>query len=459
MKFLSKTPLKLLFGLFGLSVPALYAEPDCTNKLGISAELLTPNIEIKKESSILGTEIKIRLKNCSHQTFDFSTAHCHLSFQNDIGRVPTEIHHYRFQKGQRQRVAHDAIVAPGYVGLEPGASVDLYANVSIMAVKMSQSLLVADLACVNSHSAVMTILPKGFEIDLTEPHNDIRLQISRNSEALFTSIPTEEVYADPWKLQKIMTYLQVGCDRNSKTACGFLEILKTRQKTFPTADSMADPCLKEKDLYACMAALVYRKVLSIENGPPIYKDVLEATCSELEPTECESFRGYLNRQIKNQESKLTKALITDADKTPVTPTTAPSHAGDTPAKQEKSAKGEEAVKSEQFRLLNGGLKIFDVKIGTGKKALKGKSLIVHYTGTLPDGVKFDSSLDRKVPFTFLLGSGQVIQGWDQGIIGMKVGGKRKLVIPPKLGYGDRGAGEVIPPNATLHFDVELLDVK
>lgn len=105
----------------------------------------------------------------------------------------------------------------------------------------------------------------------------------------------------------------------------------------------------------------------------------------------------------------------------------------------------------------GDLKVEDVQIGTGDEAVSGKSVTVHYTGTLTDGTKFDSSRDRNEPFTFQLGVGQVIQGWDQGVAGMKVGGKRKLTIPPSMGYGDRPAGQ-IPPNSTLLFDVELLSV-
>ena len=105
-----------------------------------------------------------------------------------------------------------------------------------------------------------------------------------------------------------------------------------------------------------------------------------------------------------------------------------------------------------------GLKYTDVKVGSGASPVKGKQVKVHYTGTLENGKKFDSSVDRNEPFTFVIGVGQVIAGWDEGVMGMKVGGKRKLIIPSKLGYGERGAGGVIPPNATLLFDVELLDV-
>ena len=105
------------------------------------------------------------------------------------------------------------------------------------------------------------------------------------------------------------------------------------------------------------------------------------------------------------------------------------------------------------------LQIEDLVVGTGTEALKGKTVSVHYVGTLESGKKFDSSRDRDEPFDFKLGAGMVIQGWDQGVAGMKIGGKRKLTIPSDLGYGDRGYPGVIPPKATLIFEVELLGVR
>ena len=112
------------------------------------------------------------------------------------------------------------------------------------------------------------------------------------------------------------------------------------------------------------------------------------------------------------------------------------------------------------------LQKIDAKQGTGPEAISGKPVIVHYTGWIYDeskpdkkGAKFDSSRDRQVPFGFFLGAGKVIKGWDDGVVGMKVGGQRTLIIPPQMGYGERGAGGAIPPNATLIFDVELIEVK
>lgn len=111
------------------------------------------------------------------------------------------------------------------------------------------------------------------------------------------------------------------------------------------------------------------------------------------------------------------------------------------------------------RMTDSGLIIDDLVSGNGAEAKAGQMVTVHYTGWLTNGSKFDSSKDRNDPFRFKLGAGQVIRGWDEGVAGMKIGGKRKLTIPPQLGYGARGAGGVIPPNATLVFEVELLDVK
>jgi len=106
----------------------------------------------------------------------------------------------------------------------------------------------------------------------------------------------------------------------------------------------------------------------------------------------------------------------------------------------------------------GGLQYWDIKAGTGAEAKAGSQVVVNYTGWLTNGTKFDSSIGRE-PFDFKIGAGQVIKGWDEGVAGMKVGGKRQLKIPPSLGYGAQGAGGVIPPNATLIFDVELLRIK
>jgi FKBP-type peptidyl-prolyl cis-trans isomerase FkpA len=108
------------------------------------------------------------------------------------------------------------------------------------------------------------------------------------------------------------------------------------------------------------------------------------------------------------------------------------------------------------QMTDSGLKFEDTTVGGGAVASKGQTVSVHYTGWLESGTKFDSSKDRNDPFEFKLGAGQVIRGWDEGVAGMKVGGVRRLTIPPQLGYGDRGAGGVIPPKATLIFEVELL---
>ena len=125
----------------------------------------------------------------------------------------------------------------------------------------------------------------------------------------------------------------------------------------------------------------------------------------------------------------------------------------------KSEKKQDSMTSAKTVTTSSGLKYIDLKEGKGETPTKGQVVVVHYTGTLEDGTKFDSSRDRGTPFSFKIGVGQVIKGWDEGVGSMKVGGRRQLIIPPELGYGSRGAGGVIPPNATLIFDVELLSVK
>jgi len=113
---------------------------------------------------------------------------------------------------------------------------------------------------------------------------------------------------------------------------------------------------------------------------------------------------------------------------------------------------------ENVMTTDSGLQYVEIEPGDGASPQRGQTVVVHYTGTLEDGTKFDSSRDRNRPFQFKIGVGQVIKGWDEGVASMKVGGRRKLIIPPELGYGARGAGGVIPPNATLIFDVELLKI-
>jgi peptidylprolyl isomerase len=123
------------------------------------------------------------------------------------------------------------------------------------------------------------------------------------------------------------------------------------------------------------------------------------------------------------------------------------------------AAGSAAPAAAKTVVLPDGLKYVDLKVGKGALPQAGQTVRVHYVGWLLDGTKFDSSRDRNEPFTFALGEGQVIPGWDEGVKTMRVGGLRRLIVPPKLGYGDQGAGDKIPPGATLVFEVELLGIE
>lgn len=127
-------------------------------------------------------------------------------------------------------------------------------------------------------------------------------------------------------------------------------------------------------------------------------------------------------------------------------------------KQADASKLGGPIESTPTQLTPSGLQITDLEIGDGPEATAGQTVVVNYRGTLESGQEFDSSYNRG-PFSFPLGAGRVIKGWDEGVAGMKIGGKRKLVVPPELAYGRRGAGGVIPPNATLTFEVELLDIE
>ncbi len=173
-----------------------------------------------------------------------------------------------------------------------------------------------------------------------------------------------------------------------------------------------------------------------------------------------------NKQDTATTEETTEAEAPAAGETPAaenydaTPAATPSEGEATPAAGAATPAGDTAAAAPAGGevTLPGGTKYVDEVVGTGPEATAGSTVAVHYTGTLTDGTKFDSSRDRNEPFEFQLGGGQVIKGWDEGVAGMKVGGKRKLTIPAEQGYGARAMGP-IPPNSTLLFDVELVAVK
>jgi len=157
-----------------------------------------------------------------------------------------------------------------------------------------------------------------------------------------------------------------------------------------------------------------------------------------------------NQKVENSQINLTPTIYPSPTQIPVTATPTTAIISQQPASN--SANMDNIITTE------GGLQIQDLTVGMGQEVKSGDTVTVNYLGTLQDGIKFDSSYDRNQPFTTQIGVGQVIKGWDEGIVGMKVGGKRKLTIPPALGYGNQPTGS-IPPNSTLIFEVELVGVK
>ena len=170
-------------------------------------------------------------------------------------------------------------------------------------------------------------------------------------------------------------------------------------------------------------------------------------------------------QVTGGQTEAIAANLTAPDATVTAETQIAQAAEDLTAEEETMSEeiseemtGEEASTEATLTTTESGLQYEDIVEGTGAMPQSGQRVTVHYTGTLEDGTKFDSSRDRNRPFSFTIGVGQVIKGWDEGVASMRVGGQRNLIIPPELGYGSRGAGGVIPPDATLLFDVELLRI-
>ena len=190
-----------------------------------------------------------------------------------------------------------------------------------------------------------------------------------------------------------------------------------------------------------------------ENTPEEATETAQTT-EEEKPTETAE-------ATQEQEKATETAEVTEEEKPAETAeaTQEEEKATETAKATQEQEKATETAEAQTQVAQQNGLKLEDIQVGEGQEAQSGKKVSVHYTGWLTNGKKFDSSVDRGTPFQFTLGARQVIQGWDQGVLGMKVGGKRKLTIPPALGYGERGSGEKIPPNATLVFEVELIEVK
>lgn len=167
------------------------------------------------------------------------------------------------------------------------------------------------------------------------------------------------------------------------------------------------------------------------------------------------FNNGSPQEVVNATNQESQTVLTQSN-----PTDNPTSAQEAPSvvAEDSNPQVESTMAEENIVTTDSGLQYVEITEGTGAMPKPGQKVVVHYTGTFEDGKKFDSSRDRNSPFTFKIGVGQVIQGWDEGVATMRVGGRRKLIVPPDLGYGARGAGGVIPPNATLIFDVELLNL-